>query len=258
MYFKFVYCILDLGENHMKNSALALIDSKIPWDMHRPIDESCTIQLLNFTMNDPYLVNRAFWRSCSFMLGAVLQDSFKDDVNLILHSFPSPNIKSGSFIHDIALKISNWDVTKPELRALSAGMIKLASNNLPIERLEVNEELANEMFYDNPFKKEQLPSISNQNNGRVILYRIGEHIDISRGPMIGNSNLLGKCTISSIHQLTTENDFTYYRVQGVALPIGFNLNHFTYGILENRSKKLNSAKLPNENIDENYAESAIA
>ena len=43
---------------HCKKSALALIDSNIPWDMHRPLEESCTLQLLNFNVADPHLVNR--------------------------------------------------------------------------------------------------------------------------------------------------------------------------------------------------------
>lgn len=34
---------------------------------------------------------RAFWRTCSFMLGAALQRAFKQEANLQLHSFPGPN-----------------------------------------------------------------------------------------------------------------------------------------------------------------------
>lgn len=33
---------------------------------------------------------------------------------------------------------------------------------------------------------------------KVILYRIGDHIDISRGPMISNTDLLGRCTITAV------------------------------------------------------------
>lgn len=226
--------------------------------MHRPLTDSCTLQLLNFTIADPHIVNRAFWRSCSFLLGAVLQDSFKDTAGLNLHSFPGPNVKSGSFVHDIQLQHNEWKPNVDELRTLSAGMIKLAAKNLRIERLEVGHELAIEMFRDNPFKREQLPSISNQNNGFVTMYRVGDHVDISRGPMIGSTSLLGKCTISSVHQLSKEKDGSFYRVQGVALPKGFILNHFAYGILEERSRKLNLARLPNEPYDDNQAEVTIA
>lgn len=223
---------LDLSENHCTKYSLALIDSNIPWDMHRPIHDSCTLQLLNFTISDPHIVNRAFWRTCSFMLGSVLQDSFKDDAGLFLHSFPGPNVKSGSFVYDIGLQHSNWIPNLQELRTISAGMVKLAAKDLKIERLDVSHELAVEMFKDNPYKKDQLPSISNQSNGSVTVYRVGDHIDISRGPMVSSTKFLGKCTVSAVHKIGEDKSNTLYRVQGVALPVGFVLNHFAYGILE--------------------------
>ena len=59
--------------------------------MRRPFRDSCTLQLLNFTSPEPHIANKAFWRSCSFLLGAVLQASFKPEAGLFLHSFPKPN-----------------------------------------------------------------------------------------------------------------------------------------------------------------------
>lgn len=56
--------------------------------------------------------------------------------------------------------------------------------------------------------------------------------------MIASTGLLGKCTISAVHKITSKDDGALYRVQGVALPVGFIVNHFAYGILEDRSKKL--------------------
>lgn len=48
----------DLSDIHCKRSAVALIDGNIPWDMHRPLENSCTLQLLSFTVAEPYVVNR--------------------------------------------------------------------------------------------------------------------------------------------------------------------------------------------------------
>lgn len=116
------------------------------------------------------------------MLGAVLSNIFKDTVNIQLHSFPPPSLKSGSFLYDISLDNNNWRPGKEELRALSAEMVKLAQRDLQFERLEVVHDLAFEMFKECPFKREQLPAISK--SGSVCVYRIGDHIDISRGPMV--------------------------------------------------------------------------
>lgn len=122
------------------------------------------------------------------MLGAVLSKIFKDTVDVQLHSFPSPNVKSGSFVYDISLNNQSWQPNTEELRAISAEMVKLAAKDLKFERLEVIHDLAFEMFKEIPFKREQLPSISK--DGSVVIYRIGDHIDISRGPMVREFNKL--------------------------------------------------------------------
>lgn len=116
------------------------------------------------------------------MLGAVLSNIFSDSVRVQLHSFPPPDLKSGSFLYDISLDTQDWKPHKRELRAISAEMVKLARRDLPFERLEVSHDLAYEMFKDMEFKRQQLPAISK--NGSVCVYRIGDHIDISRGPMV--------------------------------------------------------------------------
>ena len=234
----------DISETKCQTSVLALLDNNQIWDMHRPLENSCTLQLLNFRMNDPNAVNRVFWRSCSFMLGAVMQRTFKESSELFLHSFPRPNIKSGSFVHDIALKDSNWKPSEQDLHTLRIEMIKLASEALKIERLSVSHEIALEMFKDNPFKREQLPSISNQNNGAVTLYRVSNHIDISRGPMIANTSFLGKCKIAATHKISnSEDSHNLYRVQGIALPTGLNVSSFAFDILVNRASKLVSESI---------------
>lgn len=231
--------ILDISESKCQVSPLALVDNKLFWDMHRPLKSSCTLQLLNFKMNEPYAVNKAFWRSCSFMLGAVMSRTFKESSGLFLHSFPYPNVRSGSFFHDIALNESNWHPSQDDFRALGVELTKLGSEAKKFERLEVSHEIALEMFKENPFKREQLPSISNSNDGIVTLYRVGDHIDISKGPMIANTSFLGRCSIASAHKISSaEDSCNIYRVQGVALPVGFTMSYFAMSILVDRAKKL--------------------
>lgn len=171
------------------------------------------------------------------MLGAALSKVFKDKVNIQLHSFPSPNVKSGSFLYDISLNHQDWKPNKEELRTISAEMVKMAANDLKFERLEVIHDLAFEIFKDCPFKREQLPSISK--DGSVIIYRVGDHIDISRGPMMSSTALLGRCTVGSVFKIADINQTdSFYRVQGVALPNEIVVNHYVFSILEDRIKEL--------------------
>lgn len=172
-----------------------------------------------------------------------MQRTFKEESGLFLHSFPKPNVRSGSYVHDIALNDSNWQPQKSDLKTLGIEMYKIAAENKKIERLEVTHEIALEMFKDNPFKREQLPSISNKNNGIVTLYRVGDHIDISKGPMIASTGLLHKTQIVAAHKISTaEDSCNLYRVQGVSLPHGFVINKFAFDILADKARKLVSSK----------------
>ncbi|XP_014281053.1 large ribosomal subunit protein mL39 [Halyomorpha halys] len=223
----------------MEKSALALIDNSKVWDMHRPLEDDCTLRFLSFTDEDPYHVNNAFWRTCSFLLGAVIQNAFNDSIKVTLHSFPSPQITSGSFVHDAMVSLDDWKPSSDELRCLSADLLKLSLKELPIERLTVQEQLALEIFSENKFKLQHIPDISKNSGGKVTLYRVGSHIDISKGPMVSNTSLIGRCSITSVHPIETD-DGKLYRFQGIALPKGLLLNHFAYKILEDRSTKLNT------------------
>ncbi|KAG5338332.1 RM39 protein, partial [Acromyrmex charruanus] len=243
-------CARHISESVAKMSAIASVDNQV-WDMHRPFTGDCELQLI--TMQSPRIrmVNYAFWRTCSFILGAVADSAFKDNINLHLYSFPIPNITSGSFTYDVFVDLPDWRPTNSELCAMSALFVKLKNRELLLERLEVPSSIALDMFQDNPFKSQQIPNIAkNSNNDRVTLYRMGDHVDISKGPMVGNSGLVGRVTVSAIHRLTNGSTDGLYRFQGIALPKGILLNHFAYGILEKRAKKLNTTTWQPHRIEE--------
>lgn len=232
-------CAQHISLTKCQTAVIALINNNKLWDMHRPLQDSCTLQFLQFRMDDPSSVNKVFWRSCSFLLGAVMQRTFKEASGLFLHSFPRPSVRSGSFTHDIALNDSSWNPSKEDFFTLKVEMVKLASEAKKFERLEVSHDVALEMFRDNPFKREQLPNISNKNDGIVTLYRVGDHIDISKGPMIESTKFLSTCHIASVHKISNpEDSCNIYRVQGVALPSSITLNSFAYNVLVERAKKL--------------------
>lgn len=237
-------CARHLSEWHIDTSALALLNGTVYWDMHKPLTENCTLELQNFTVPDPHQVNRAFWRTCSFMLGACASVAFRDTVPVKLHSFPGPDIRSGSFIYDIDLPtLSDWKPTQQEMVTLAAEFIKLLRQNTPLERLEVGTELALEMFVDNEHKTKQIPNIAAGNNDKVILYRSGKHVDISKGPMISTTGQIGRVSIASVHKIKDVDGVKQlYRFQGVALPKGVMIDHFAFSILKNRAMKLNTTR----------------
>lgn len=83
--------LADLGDTVRNKAVVALLNHETLWHMHKPLPASCTLELLHYHLPNPASVNKTFWRSCSFILGAVASNTFKNDVSLYLHSFPSPN-----------------------------------------------------------------------------------------------------------------------------------------------------------------------
>lgn len=54
----FYHQFTDLSDVHCKKSVLALIDGQLPLDIHSPLQDTCTLQLLRFDDADPLLANK--------------------------------------------------------------------------------------------------------------------------------------------------------------------------------------------------------
>jgi len=84
-------CSLHMSEMLSRRSALAKINGTSLWDMHRPLENDCTLEFLHFKSVDSLELNTAYWRSCAFFLGYVIEKSFKEDVLVELLSPTNPN-----------------------------------------------------------------------------------------------------------------------------------------------------------------------
>lgn len=224
-------CAMHIHESLCDRSTLAEVNGK-PWDMHRPLTEDCELRMFNFH-SAPEILNKVFWRSCSFLLGLVIERAFKDQHFVDLHSWPKPNIYSGSYVYDVDVGIPNWKVTSEELKAFTTMMWKLCGEDNVFERLSVSKSLALEMFAHNKYKQLQIPEIVGD---EVTLYRVKDHVDISCGPMIASTRFVGTTQITAVHQLDNN---TGYRFQGVSIPKQLTLNSYAFSVLVNRAKKLN-------------------
>lgn len=237
-------CARHLSELFTVRSVIARVDGQI-WDMTRPLEQDCTLTFHHFNDEDTREVNKAFWRSCSLLLGKVISLSFKSDVPFHLHSWPKPDIRSGCFIYDVQLPtLDDWRPNEGELLTLTRTFWSLQSRQLPFERLEVPVQIAADLFKENPFKVQQLESIREKNSAaNVTLYRVGQFIDFSIGPMIPHTGILGKVNVTAVHQVNASCG-KLYRFQGCALPSQLPMHFYAYKILTDRAKKLSALPIP--------------
>ena len=109
---------------------------------------------------------------------------------------------------------------KEELRCLSVAATKLISQNIAFERLKIKQDIAEEMFKHNKFKLQQISQIVKKldDNDSLIVYKMGDFVDISQGPMISNTSLMGRFEVTGIFDLETKSYGKIQRIQGISIP----------------------------------------
>ncbi|CDQ73366.1 unnamed protein product [Oncorhynchus mykiss] len=233
-------CARHLTEWYVTSSALALVDGK-PWSLHQPLTQSCSLSLLAFKDTDPLLVNQAYWRSCAALLGQVLQDAFKEDFSVELLRLPEVLVTSGAFCCDVVLdpQLDAWNPSEESLRSLTRGAQQLIHRDLPWEPLEVAPPVALEVFSHSRCKQEEVEEKSAQSpKGTVILYRCGDHVLLSGGPLVARTGLCSQYEVTAIHPLGEGKWGLHRRAQGLSLPLQQQAHHTVWRKLRSRAEKL--------------------
>ncbi|XP_061571570.1 39S ribosomal protein L39, mitochondrial [Cololabis saira] len=241
-------CARHLTEYHVTNSALALVDGE-PWPLHQPLTRSCSLTLLTFKDADPTIVNQAYWRSCAALLGQVLETAFKDDYTVELLSTPEVPVISGAFCCDVVLdpQLDSWTPSEESLRSLSKGALQLIHQDLAWEPLEVTPPVALEVFSHSRCKKEEVEQKASQSpNGTVMLYRCGDHVLLSGGPLVARTGLCLQYEVTALHSLGPGPWGPRRRAQGLSLPLQLQAHHTVWKKLRHRAQKLVDVPAPEE------------
>lgn len=188
---------------------IAKVDG-ILWDTTRPLENSCTLELLDFEDSEGKAV---FWHSSAHILGEACEGHYS--CNLCL----GPPIDDG-FYYEMSMPESGRVVTDsdyPALNKLSEGIIKARQ---PFERLEMSKEDLLEMFYYNPLKihliKDKIPD-----GTKTTVYRCGPLIDLCKGPHVPHTGRIKTMTVtkhSSSYFLGKAENEVLQRVYGISFP----------------------------------------
>lgn len=239
-------CARHLTEFHVNNSALALVDGQ-PWPLHLPLTHSCSLTLLTFKDSDPTLVNQAYWRSCAALLGQVLETAFKDDYGVELLPTPDVAVTSGAFCCDVALdsSLDSWTPSEESLRSLTRAAQQLIHQDLPWEPLEVIPAVALEVFSHSRCKQEEVEQRASEDpKGTVTLYRCGDHVSLSGGPLVSRTGLCSQYEVTALHSLSQGPWGLQRRAQGLSLPLQLKAHHTVWRKLRERAEKLVDIPLP--------------
>ncbi len=68
---------------------------------------------------------------------------------------------------------------------------------------------------------------SESSNKKITLYKLGDYVDISKGPMISNTNLIGRFEVTGLFNIKSKKYGEIQRLQGVSVPKDLNVR-FVY------------------------------
>ncbi|XP_034006883.1 LOW QUALITY PROTEIN: 39S ribosomal protein L39, mitochondrial [Trematomus bernacchii] len=241
-------CARHLTEHYVDNSALALVDGE-PWSLHQSLTHSCSLNLLTFKDNDPTIANQAYWRSCSALLGQVLETAFKEDFTVELLSTVDIECTAGAFCCDVVLdpQLDSWTASEESLRSLTRGAQQLIHQNLAWEPLVVVSSVALEVFSHSRCKQEEVEQKASQSpTGTVMLHRCGDHVLLSAGPLVGRTGLCSQYDVTALHSLGGGSLGLQRRAQGISLPLQMEAHHTVWRKLRERAGRLVEVPKPEE------------
>ncbi|XP_041797490.1 threonine--tRNA ligase 2, cytoplasmic isoform X4 [Chelmon rostratus] len=175
-----------------------------PWELGRPLEADCELQLLGF---DTVEGRQAAWRTGACVLAGVLERVFGAAV--CREGATDFGLYCDHLLDNSALSLS--DV---EERCKQAAALKL-----PLSSLELNREEVQELFQNN---KLRLQLVEEQMNGPTItVYRCGDSIAVCNGPLLPHIGLLKVFKMLQLTSVTLANQTEssgWMRLLGVAFP----------------------------------------
>ncbi|KAK0154514.1 Threonine--tRNA ligase, cytoplasmic [Merluccius polli] len=189
------------------NTVIAKVNNAV-WDLDRPLEEDCSLQLLKFDDEDAQAV---YWHSSAHIMGEAMERVYGGCLCY------GPPIESG-FYYDMFLE-NNEGVSSNDFPGLENLCKKIIKEKQPFERLEIKKETLLDMFKYNKFKCRILNE--KVTTPTTTVYRCGPLIDLCRGPHVRHT---GKIKAMKIHK----NSSTYWegkadmetlqRIYGISFP----------------------------------------
>ncbi|KAM9404857.1 threonine--tRNA ligase 1, cytoplasmic isoform 1-T1 [Salvelinus alpinus] len=174
------------------------------WELLRPLEADCELQLLGFDTTEG---KQAVWRTGACVVGWVLERVF--GVNVCREGVSESSLYCDHLLENNALSLAELEERCKEA----------AGQKLPLSRLELNRQEVTELFQNNALR---LQLIEEQMSGpTVTVYRCGDSIGVCNGPLLPHTGLLKVFKMLQVSPVTLTNPVGtsgVMRVMGVAFP----------------------------------------
>ncbi|RKU42008.1 threonyl-tRNA synthetase [Coniochaeta pulveracea] len=179
------------------------------WDLERPLEKSCKLELLTF---DDDQGKQVFWHSSAHILGEACERRFGCSLCI------GPPIDDG-FYYEMALP-EGAAVQRNDWQPLETIVGNIVKEKQKFERLEMTKEELLEMFKYNQYKQ-YIISTKIPDGTSTTVYRNGPLIDLCRGPHVPDTGRVEAFSImknSASYWLGNQENESLQRVYGVSFP----------------------------------------
>jgi threonyl-tRNA synthetase len=175
-----------ISKSLFERTVIARVDGEL-WDIGRPLEKSCRLELLDFTNDE---AKKVFWHSSAHILGEAAEKKFH------CHLCFGPPTDDG-FFYDFGMPTAGTAVTADDKKTLSSLMEGIVKEKQPFERLVMSKEDLLRMFSNNKFKIELINSKIPDGESTTV-YRNGPLIDLCRGPHVIDTGRIKALTVLKV------------------------------------------------------------
>ncbi len=200
-----------IAKSLLKRTVVAKLneDDEQLWDLERPLEESCKLELVTF---DDDLGKKVFWHSSAHILGEAAERRFGCSLCI------GPPIDNG-FYYEMALP-GGAAVTELDWQPLETLVSKIVKEKQKFERLVLSKDDLLEMFSYNKYKQHIIKDKIADGTFTTV-YRNGPLIDLCRGPHVPNTGRIEAFAImknSASYFLGDKDNDSLQRIYGVSFP----------------------------------------
>ena len=200
-----------ISNSLLKRTVVAKLngDPEQLWDLERPLEASCKLELLSF---EDELGKKVFWHSSAHILGEASERRFGCSLCI------GPPIENG-FYYEMALP-DRAPVQQSDWKPLETLVGQIVKEKQPFERLVLSKEDLLEMFAYNKYKQHIIKDKIKDGEFTTV-YRNGPLIDLCRGPHVPNTGRIETFAImknSASYFLGNKDNDSLQRIYGVSFP----------------------------------------